>query len=136
MYCKNCGTQLEDTARFCPSCGAAQAETPTAEPEILPNPAREQRKDAKAGEVLKWGILSLAFSLSGLLSLLGWIFSGTARRLRREYEAEYGDATGRALVGKILGNVGLGVGIGYTIFFALYFLLFAILMVETNMEIM
>ena len=25
MYCKNCGTQLNDTALFCPNCGTAQS---------------------------------------------------------------------------------------------------------------
>ena len=130
MYCKHCGTQLENDARFCQNCGASLAETPTAQPEILVDPAKEQKKDEAAGEVLKWGIIGLAFSLSCILSLLGWIFSAKARRLRRAYEAEYGEVTGRALVGKIRGNVGFGVGIGYTIFFTLYFLIIGIALAE------
>lgn len=139
MYCKHCGKQLEEAAKFCPDCGAAQASEPAREPEILLDPAKEQRKDNMAGEVLKWGIMSLAFSVSGLLALLGWIFAGTAKRKVEEYEAAFGETTGRAHVGKILGKVGLGVGIGYTIFFTLYFLILimvAILVAETNMEIM
>lgn len=135
MYCKNCGAQIELNDKFCPSCGTAQAETPTAEPEILPDPAKEQKKDEAAGEVLKWGIIGLAFSLSGILSLLGWIFSAKARKLRRAYESEYGEVTGRALVGKILGNVGFGVGIGYTIFFTLYFLILGIALAGLSAEI-
>lgn len=26
MYCKNCGTQIEDTAKFCGSCGSSQSD--------------------------------------------------------------------------------------------------------------
>lgn len=139
MYCKHCGTQLGEASKFCPNCGAAQTSEPAHEPEILLDPSKEMRKDNLAGEVLKWGIMSLAFSSSGLLALLGWIFAGTAKKKVTAYESEFGETTGRARVGKILGKVGLGVGIGYTIFFTLYFLfliMIAILVAETNMEIM
>ena len=31
MFCKDCGAQLADDARFCPHCGSAQAVTPPAQ---------------------------------------------------------------------------------------------------------
>jgi hypothetical protein len=93
---------------------------PTADGGFAPVPD-ERVKDEMAGQTLKWGILSLAFSLSGCLSLLGFIFSFTARRRAREYRRVTGDLEGRARVGHILSWVGFGVGLGYTVFLILYF---------------
>ena len=44
-YCQHCGTQLEDSAKFCPNCGAAQPEVqpkPQATPEEKPEPISEE----------------------------------------------------------------------------------------------
>lgn len=43
MFCKNCGTQLDDQATFCPNCGAEQ-ETPQ------PQPAPQQTPPPVAGQ--------------------------------------------------------------------------------------
>lgn len=42
MFCKNCGTQQRDGARFCPNCGAAQPEIPAPPPvqEFAPTPVQ------------------------------------------------------------------------------------------------
>jgi hypothetical protein len=85
-------------------------------------------KDRMAGEVLKWGILSLAFAIS-CLSLLGFIFSFTAKRKSAEFLNYFGVLEGRARVGHILGRVGFGVGLGYTIFFVIYFAIIIFAMV-------
>lgn len=29
MYCRNCGSQMEESAKFCPSCGASQGKEAT-----------------------------------------------------------------------------------------------------------
>ena len=80
-----------------------------------------------AGNVLTWGILSLAFAVSGCLALLGFIFSFTARKKAREYARLCGELEGRARVGNILGWVGFGVGLGYTAFWVLYVLFFGLI---------
>lgn len=79
-----------------------------------------RRKDSLAGQVLTWGILSLAFAGSGCLALLGFIFSFTAKRKANEYLRTFGALEGRARVGHILGRVGFGVGLGMTIFWGVY----------------
>ena len=121
MYCKNCGRQLDEGENVCPVCGTVNGgETATA-PSVeygynAVNAANEQMKSEMAGQALKWGILSLAFSASGCLSLLGFIFSFIAKSKALAYEQTFGIVEGKARVGRILGKVGFGVGLGMTIY--------------------
>ena len=39
MFCTQCGTKLDDTARFCTVCGKAVSDTPPALPRLEANPA-------------------------------------------------------------------------------------------------
>ena len=61
MFCKNCGTQLQDGAAFCPNCGAPvasegtqNAETQQAQPQPQPHPAPQNaaRKSKLAAGLL------------------------------------------------------------------------------------
>ena len=134
MFCKNCGRQLDEGENVCPVCGTVNGgETATA-PAVeygydAVNAANEQLKSEMAGQALTWGILSLAFSASGCLSLLGFIFSFTARKKAREYARLFGQLEGRARVGNILSWAGFGTGLGYSIFFTLYFAIIIFAMV-------
>ena len=139
MICNNCGTQMSDNQRFCPSCGqfqnAASVQTnPTtyyAPMGMQPNhAAAEAKKNSLAGSILTWGILSLVFSDTFFLSLLGFIFSFKVSSLVNEYEQTFGPTTGRARVGKIFGTVGKILGLILTIFATLYF--FALIMIAIN----
>ena len=119
MFCTKCGRELSDAETYCPYCGPIFSHldgTPYEIPDDIV-------KDQMAGNVLTWGILSLAFAVSGCLSLLGFIFSFIAKSRARAYEQTFGVLEGKAKVGRILGKVGFGVGLGYSIFFALYFVL-------------
>ena len=134
MFCKNCGRQLDEGENICPACGTVNASETTATPNAgieyavdAVDLANERLKDEMAGEALKWGIISLAFSASGCLSLLGFIFSFTARKKAKEYTRLCGELEGRARVGNILGWIGFGVGIGYTAFWILYIAFFALI---------
>ena len=136
MFCKNCGRQLDEGENICPACGTVNASETTATPNAGIEYAvddvsavNERLKDQMAGEALKWGIISLAFSASGCLSLLGFIFSFTAKRKSAEFLNYFGVLEGRARVGHILGRVGFGVGLGYTIFFVIYFAIIIFAMV-------
>lgn len=130
MFCKNCGRQLDEGESYCPICGTVNS------PEAPLNPDTpfygepdEKVKNDMAGKTLTWGILSVAFGVSGCLSLLGFIFSFTARKKAREYARLFGQLEGRARVGNILGWVGFGTGLGYSIFFTLYFAIILFAMV-------
>ena len=124
MFCKNCGRQLDEGENICPACGTMNASettaTPTAGIEYAVNDVaavNERLKDEMAGEALKWGIISLAFSASVCLSLLGFIFSFIAKGKAMAYQNVFGVLEGRAKVGRILSKVGFGLGLGMTIYF-------------------
>lgn len=123
MFCKNCGRQLDENENVCPVCGTVNGGE-TAEASTLEygydavTEANEQLKNGMASQSLKWGILSLAFSASGCLSLLGFIFSFIAKSKALAYERTFGVLEGKARVGRILGKVGFGVGLGMTIYMA------------------
>ena len=119
MFCTKCGRELSDAETYCPYCGQIFSHL-DGSPYFVPD---DTVKDQMAGNVLTWGILSLAFAVSGCLSLLGFIFSFIAKSRARAYEQTFGVPEGKAKVGRILGKVGFGVGLGYSIFFALYFVL-------------
>ena len=119
MFCTKCGRELSDAETYCPYCGQIFSHL-DGSPYFVPD---DTVKDQMAGNVLTWGILSLAFAVSGCLSLLGFIFSFIAGSRARAYEQTFGVPEGKAKVGRILGKVGFGVGLGYSIFFALYFVL-------------
>lgn len=122
MFCKNCGRQLDENENVCPVCGTVNGgETAATAPTLeygynAVNEANEQLKNEMASQSLKWGILSLAFSASGCLSLLGFIFSFIAKSKALAYEQTFGVLEGKARVGRILGKVGFGVGLGMTIY--------------------
>lgn len=125
MFCKNCGRQLDEGENICPACGTVNASETTATPNAGieyavddVDLANERLKDEMAGAALKWGIISLAFSASGCLSLLGFIFSFIAKSRALAYRNVFGVLEGKAKVGRILGKVGFGLGLGMTIYMA------------------
>ena len=123
MFCKNCGRQLDEGETLCPACGTVNATEATADKAVsyeysAVDTANQLLKDEMAGTALKWGIISLAFSASGCLSLLGFIFSFIAKSKALAYERTFGVLEGKARVGRILGKVGFGVGLGMTIYMA------------------
>lgn len=124
MFCKNCGRQLDENENVCPVCGTVNGGETAAAASTLEygynavNEANEQLKSGMGGQALTWGILSLAFSASGCLSLLGFIFSFIAKSKALAYEQTFGVLEGKARAGRILGKVGFGVGLGMTIYMA------------------
>ena len=61
-YCRNCGTQMEDTAAVCPNCGAMQEPTQTVNVTIQP---------ADSGG-FGWGLLGCCIPIVGLVLFLVW----------------------------------------------------------------
>ena len=122
MFCTKCGRELDENESVCPVCGTVNATEATATAttaEYGYDTVNEQLKDEMAGTALKWGIISLAFSASGCLPLLGFIFSFIAKSKALAYEQTFGVLEGKARVGRILGKVGFGVGLGMTIYMGL-----------------
>ena len=62
MFCKNCGNQLADDAKFCNKCGTA---TTPAEP-VIPNETSKPATDVQTKKSLAWWII-LVLVLGGLV---------------------------------------------------------------------
>ena len=122
MFCKNCGRQLDEGESYCPICGTVNSpEAPIAPGTPFYGAPDERVKSDMAGKTLTWGILSVAFGVSGCLSLLGFIFSFIAKSKALAYEQTFGILEGKARVGRILGKVGFGMGLGMTIYMGIAF---------------
>ena len=121
MFCKYCGKEIEDNSRFCAYCGQQQDIVSAPDPDAL-----EKKNNSLSGEILKWGIMSLAFAQSFWLAFLGIVFYTKMKKKAAEYVKLFGELRGRASVGHGLGLAGLIVGIALTVLLALY-LMFIIL---------
>ncbi len=124
MYCKNCGKELPDGAKFCRECGAAQSEAYTnrnasgfqAPPYVMPVYVKKEYN------IL--AILGLVFSflvcIAGLvLSILGY----------RKADEMGGEGKGLALAGIIVSAVSIGLVVLTLVIYlpvALYYMALAI----------
>lgn len=128
MYCKHCGSSIDDGAKFCQHCGGEQYIAD--EPKVIEEPAveaeaDEEKKSAMAAYVFKWGLMGAIFSHTLILSFLGIIFSSKAKKAANDYKRQFGNLKGKILAGHILSIAGLVLGIIYTVFVAFYiFVLF------------
>ena len=130
MYCRNCGTKLDDDMKFCPECGApvvrenGKAETdfysetqPAADPNPQPKtgcePVRETPKDTSTASMV-FGLISLgsmqiaAVSFAGLgwlFAIAGIVFGIIAQAKSAQYRRRFGIRNGKAKAGKILGCI-------------------------------
>ena len=66
MYCRYCGKQIEEDARFCPYCGSAQQEERQAPP---PQQRHVDPNDAPSGG---FAVLSFFIPVVGLILFLVW----------------------------------------------------------------
>ena len=66
MYCRYCGKQIEEDARFCPYCGSAQQEERQAPP---PQHRYVDPNDAPSGG---FAVLGFFFPVVGLILFLVW----------------------------------------------------------------
>lgn len=148
MFCKYCGNQLPEDAKFCPKCGKITEEQEfeandafetqenensnfyESEPIILNetrNDVLDQQKDEDAGSILKFAILGLAFSIP--VSVLGLIFTIISKSKVKGFIRKYGETSGRATVGKILTIPGMISSIFFMVFWFIYIILiFSMLM--------
>ena len=138
MFCKYCGQEIAPNTFFCPACGKfvsdsnqSQEDNPTPTVSCTEDTVDVEEKDELSGSILKFSILGLAFGSSGLLSLLGLIFSIVSKCKLNSYLKKFGETTGRATVGKHLGIAAMITSIVmipiFLLYYIAYFLYFLIL---------
>ena len=121
MYCKYCGAQLPEGANFCTVCGNEQVETVVKEPVKV---ISEEERNEMRKNILTWGIISLAFASTMILSFLGFIFAIVAKAKAKKYYKTFGVLDWQAKVGNHLAKAGFGVGLGFSIFWFFYIIIF------------
>lgn len=130
MLCKSCGNEIADGAKFCASCGAiAESESKAYDHVVINDFISDDEKVERAecsNKILIFGILSVAFSCTFWLAIVGWILGGICKNKVREYEAHFGPVSGMAKVGKYLGVGGFIGGIVFTILSSLYYVFYGL----------
>lgn len=113
MFCKYCGNELTDDAKFCSKCGKIVETAEETKDDFFQDandytverqysPVEEKKKEDLGRKILVYAILGLAFASTWALSILGVIFAGKAKKKIAEYIALYGETEGVASVGKAL----------------------------------
>lgn len=112
MYCRFCGKEIEDSAKYCDRCGGIVTESETNEngetyaPEVITSYCEAERETA-AKKSLIFGILSLAIG-----SVIGFIFALVGmKHVRRYTDLNGGYVNGKAKAGKILSTIGIPFGV-------------------------
>ncbi len=123
MHCRYCGAPLPEAAAFCSACGAPNAPDGMYMPYMVPV-APDPEEAQRASDILRWGIMGLAFALN--FPILGIIFSKIGRNKALDYLEQIGPWTGKTKVGAILAKAGIIAGwcmLGFVIFIILYYAL-------------
>ena len=147
MFCPKCGAQLNANYRMCPQCGAmlqaqpgnVQNNVPNYAPGYAPNSAPgyapvngytpSNTVDEAAKPILVFGILSLSFSLSFFMSLLGLIFGIVGLNKAKAYLASVRSTPAKqATVGQKLSLAGTIIGAVMMAFF-LFYIIFIVALV-------
>ena len=126
-YCYNCNNWVDDNSGCCPFCGGQTTPVQDPRPISYQQPVAEQKSfnqyiEQLGSDILKWGIMSVAFACSFIASFMGIIFAVKANKKVAEYIHYMGGVSGKAKVGKHLAKGGLIGGIAMTAFFVLYVL--------------
>ncbi len=68
MFCKNCGIELKDGARFCASCGTATSVSASEviAPQYIPEPAPQEQAQAIGKRKKTAGVLGIFLGAIGL----------------------------------------------------------------------
>ena len=149
MFCKHCGSQIDETAKFCTTCGkivekeayvanenATHDYFETPAPNYYNNPAPNYFDNGynppiqkeSGGGILAFAILGLAFGCTLILSFLGIIFSAISRGKVNNYIVRYGKLDGPGIAGNGIGKAGLIVSIIMTVLCVFYIIALASLL--------
>lgn len=121
MYCSKCGTKLEESVKFCPSCGASQGKEPTFNVsqatdsvDRVVNEARAQinngKQSGKLYMVIGW--VSMVISLWFIPVLFGAV-TVIMGYLYRSYDEKHGTilmiaGVAGAILGFLIGMASVG----------------------------
>ncbi|BCR35678.1 DUF4190 domain-containing protein [Mariniplasma anaerobium] len=115
MYCKMCGREMDDDAKFCPSCGE-----PVEDDMFETEESSETKKSRDYNLETLLGVLAIVFSLMNYLGVffvhligiaLGSIVLNLVNRDKKEKKifSQIGYVTG--IIGLLLGIVAIVIGI-------------------------
>ncbi len=135
MYCKYCGTQHDENAKFCQNCGAELAAEYKPEPTPTVAPAQPLKKEPKKSiaaplTVLILAIAGLVLAESGSLAFAGIILSAIALKKAADYKKENGNESRMANIGHILAIVGLVLSIAVTIASVISFFVLGVTIID------
>lgn len=124
MYCRFCGHQIPDDAKYCDSCGSRvdsesagyAGSTPFSGGAVY-DWANEEKKSMQK-RILTLGIFSLVVALYA--SFVGIILSCICRHNIRKYEERFGEATKVVNVSRVLSIGGFYGGIVMTVCAVIY----------------
>ncbi len=105
MFCKKCGTEIEDSVKVCHICGEATKEKKP----VVDTP----EADSLATSVLTFGIIGVV--LLWIFPPVGIVFSYMAMKKFKEYKELSPIPSTKANVGNILATVGLVLNIIFTV---------------------
>ena len=74
MFCQNCGNQLEDSAKFCDSCGASVAADYVVDNVVVSDYSDATQKNTPPKQAKCWSVFAKISKILGIISIaLCWI---------------------------------------------------------------
>jgi hypothetical protein len=117
MYCAKCGKEMDDSAKFCPACGAdASGEAAAQTPDPAPSVSSSNSFAAEETQSTGSGVGSMVCGIIGLVlcwvPIVGLILSIVALVLgSKGRKALPQDKRGMAIAGFVMGIIGLVINI-------------------------
>lgn len=110
MFCKSCGKQIDDSALYCPNCGAAQGVRQN--DGFYRGPASDRPKPGMNALALVGFILSFFIPIAGLvLSIIG------KKQIASSGETGNGFAVAGIIISSVLMGIELLVALGVIMFY-------------------
>lgn len=101
MYCKNCGTKLDDDAKFCPKCGTKVNENVSINNTPVYNNTPAYLNTQNPSRINGFSIAGFVLSFFWFLAILGLIFSILGYRQAKTENT----SKGMAIAGIVISSV-------------------------------